>query len=136
MDVSSVLALAKSIERRQRRGSDYDALYFGLQDVIEMLEDLEDYQFRMSRATSSPRSAAYGSSRTKFDQERFDKMYSRRGSKPKRKLSKWQKFVKANSKKKQFIYQSGAKKGKLNLKKMGIAYRRQNKWQNLVLENK
>lgn len=64
---------------------------------------------------------------TSADTARFQKMYARRGSKPKRKLSKWQKFVKANSKKKQFIYQSGAKKGKLNLKKMGIAYRRKNK---------
>ncbi len=122
MDVSSVLALAKSVERRQRRGSDYDELYFGLQDVIEMLEDLQDYEERMSRH-ASPRAAAFRQS----SQDRFKKMYSRRGSKPKRKLSKWQKFVKANSKKKQFIYQSGAKKGKLNLKKMGVAYRRQNK---------
>lgn len=45
-------------------------------------------------------------------------------SKKKRKLSSWQKFVKANSKKKKYIYQSGAKKGKLNLKKMGVDYRK------------
>ena len=44
----------------------------------------------------------------------------RNGPKPKRKLSAWQKFVKANSKKKQFRYRDG----KLNLKKMGVAYRR------------
>lgn len=42
----------------------------------------------------------------------------------KRKLSAWQKFVKANSKKKKYIYQSGAKRGKLNLKKMGVDYRK------------
>jgi hypothetical protein len=41
-------------------------------------------------------------------------------AKPKRKLSAWNKFVKANSKKKQFRYRDG----KLNLKKMGVAFRR------------
>ena len=40
--------------------------------------------------------------------------------KPKRKLSAWNKFVKANSNKKKFQYASG----KLKLKKMGIAYRK------------
>ena len=40
--------------------------------------------------------------------------------KPKRKLSAWNKFVKANSKKKEFRYANG----KLKLKKMGIAFRR------------
>jgi len=40
--------------------------------------------------------------------------------KPKRKLSAWQKFVKANSKKPRFVLRSG----KLNLKKMGVAYRK------------
>ena len=42
-------------------------------------------------------------------------------SKPrKRKLSAWNKFVKANSRKKEFRYANG----KLKLKKMGIAFRR------------
>ena len=41
-------------------------------------------------------------------------------SKPKRKLSAWNKFVRANSKKKEFRYRDG----KLNLKKMGVAFRR------------
>ena len=41
-------------------------------------------------------------------------------NKPKRKVSSWQKFVKANSNKKKFKYASG----KLNLKKMGVAYRK------------
>jgi len=40
--------------------------------------------------------------------------------KPKRKLSAWNKFVKANSKKKIFRYRNG----KLNLKKMGVAFRK------------
>tara|TARA_Y100001963_G_scaffold159867_1_gene265828 strand:- start:2421 stop:2717 length:297 start_codon:yes stop_codon:yes gene_type:complete len=45
-----------------------------------------------------------------------------RGQKPKvkRKLSDWNKFVKANSKKKEFRYASG----KVNLKKLGVAYRK------------
>jgi len=38
----------------------------------------------------------------------------------KRKLSAWNKFVRANSKKKEFRYRDG----KLNLKKMGVAFRR------------
>ena len=38
----------------------------------------------------------------------------------KRKLSAWNKFVKANSKKKEFRYANG----KLKLKKMGIAFRK------------
>jgi len=40
--------------------------------------------------------------------------------KPKRKLSAWNKFVKANANKKRFQYANG----KLKLKKMGIAYRK------------
>ena len=44
--------------------------------------------------------------------------------KPKRKLSGWNKFVKANSKKPRFRYKSGAKRGKLNLKALGVAYRK------------
>jgi len=38
----------------------------------------------------------------------------------KRKLSAWNKFVKANSKKPRFIYRNG----KLNLKKMAVAFRK------------
>jgi len=38
----------------------------------------------------------------------------------KRKLSAWNKFVKANSKKPRFVYRNG----KLNLKKMGVAFRK------------
>ena len=46
-----------------------------------------------------------------------------RKRKPKRKLSAWNKFVKANSKKKIYQYASG----KLKLKKMGIAFRKKRK---------
>jgi len=48
------------------------------------------------------------------------KSSSIRSVKPKRKLSAWNKFVKANSKKKIFQYANG----KLKLKKMGIAFRK------------
>jgi len=41
--------------------------------------------------------------------------------KPKRKLSAWNKFVKANSKKPRFRY---ARSNKINLKKMAIAFRK------------
>jgi len=37
----------------------------------------------------------------------------------KRKLSDWNKYVKANSKKPRFIYKSGPRKGRINLKKIG-----------------
>ena len=46
-----------------------------------------------------------------------------RRTKPKRKLSAWNKFVKANSKKPRFRYRNG----KLNLKKMAVAFRKQRK---------
>ena len=42
----------------------------------------------------------------------------------KRKLSGWQKFVKDNAKKPRFKYKSGAKKGRINLKALGVAYRK------------
>jgi len=42
------------------------------------------------------------------------------GGKPKRKLSAWNKYVKANSKKPRFRYRNG----KLNLKKMAVAFRK------------
>jgi len=45
---------------------------------------------------------------------------SARTAKPRRKLSAWNKFVKANSKKPRFVLRSG----KLNLKKMGVAFRK------------
>ena len=45
---------------------------------------------------------------------------SRKLLRPKRKLSAWNKYVKANSKKPRFRYRNG----KLNLKKMAIAFRK------------
>ena len=57
---------------------------------------------------------------------RNDVSQTRRRSttRPKRKLSAWQKFVKANSKKPRFRYKSGRKKGMINLRALGVAYRK------------
>jgi len=52
------------------------------------------------------------------DNPRFAALPSR--PKPKRKLSAWNKYVKANSNKPRFRLRSG----KLNLKKMGVAFRK------------
>jgi len=43
---------------------------------------------------------------------------------PKRKPSKYNLFVKAKSKGQKFKYQSGKDKGKLNMRKIGIAWRK------------
>jgi hypothetical protein len=59
-----------------------------------------------------------------FFDETFEEGWVTKKPKRKQKPSAWNKFVKANSKKKKFIYQSGANKGKLNLKKMGVAWRK------------
>jgi len=44
--------------------------------------------------------------------------------KRKRKLSDWQKYVKVNSKKPRFKFKSGSKKGRVNFKALGIAFRK------------
>ena len=50
----------------------------------------------------------------------YERLHGYSARKPKRKLSAWNKFVKANSKKPRFRYRNG----KLNLKKMAIAFRK------------
>ena len=57
-----------------------------------------------------------------FDMLRDD-VSQRRTTRPKRKLSAWNKYVKANSKKPRFRYRNG----KLNLKKMAVAFRKTQK---------
>jgi len=47
--------------------------------------------------------------------------YATLPKKPKRKLSAWNKYVKANSKKPRFRY---ARSNKINLKKMAVAFRK------------
>jgi hypothetical protein len=51
---------------------------------------------------------------------RRSREYAVKRSSPKRKLSAWNKYVKANSNKPRFRLRSG----KLNLKKMGVAFRK------------
>jgi hypothetical protein len=104
MSIKRILRFAKGIESAQRQGSDYDELYFGLQDIIEMLEEMPQ--------------TSVGNSFAPFQRPRSQE------PRPKRKLSAWNKFVKANSKKPRFKYKSGANKGKLNLKAMAVAFRR------------
>jgi len=58
-----------------------------------------------------------------YSGERIDyskAIYTGKVKKPKRKLSAWNKYVKANSKKPRFRYRNG----KLNLKKMAVAFRK------------
>jgi len=78
--------------RRGYRRSDSD-------DLHEALRIIEDELFRL---------------------ERGERTSSRAKPKRKRKLSAWNKYVKANSKKPRFRYRNG----KLNLKKMAIAFRK------------
>jgi len=68
------------------------------EDLHEALRIIEEELFRLDRKEREP---------------------SRR-PKPKRKLSAWNKYVKANSKKPRFRYRNG----KLNLKKMAVAFRK------------
>ena len=77
----------------------------------------EDYQVALGEA-DSPREARRAVRRTGLATDYFT-------PKPKkRKLSEWQRFVKANSKKPRFRYKSGRKKGMINLKALGVAYRK------------
>jgi len=64
-------------------------------------------------------------SETLGTRRRIEQRYEIRGGpesvpKRKRKLSAWNKFIKANSKKPRFVLRSG----KLNLKKLGVAFRK------------
>ena len=68
------------------------------EDLHEALRIIEEELFRLDRKEREP---------------------SRR-SKPKRKLSAWNKYVKANSKKPRFRLRSGSP----NLKKLGVAFRK------------
>lgn len=96
-----ILEFVHQLLRQQSRRSDYDDLYFGLQDLEMMLED----EYRKPKRKSQ------------FD---YSKAVYTGKVRKKRKLSGWQKFIKANSKKPRFKLRSG----KLNLKKMGVAYRK------------
>jgi len=83
-------------KRRGYRRSDSNDLY-------EALRIIEDEIVRLERGE-----------RPQYPKEILTR------SKPKRKLSAWNKYVKANSKKPRFRYRNG----KLNLKKMAVAFRK------------
>jgi hypothetical protein len=71
-------------------------------DLHEALRIIEEELFRLEREPI------------------YDRLDVRNIKKPKRKLSAWNKYVKANSKKPRFRYRNG----KLNLKKMAVAFRK------------
>jgi len=118
----AALAQVRAILRDQERGSDYDALYFGVQDLEIWIEDsIDDDHSHAVGAIGYPlrKRDVYGrAGRTPSRSKRMQK------PKPKRKLSAWNKYVKANANKPRFKYKSGVKKGRLNLKKMGVAFRK------------
>ena len=84
----------------------------GAVDVEEAVSDLNHY-FAYVYGYQKPKRK----SRSKFN---YSKAIYTGKVRKKRKLSGWQKFIKANSKKPRFKLRSG----KLNLKKMGVAYRK------------
>ena len=76
---------------------------------------------RLSGRDSEPNVGFYPDPRStgRFDLLQDD-VSQKRTTRPKRKLSAWNKFVRANSKKKIYRFANG----KLKLKKMGIAFRK------------
>jgi len=99
---------------------DIDTVWNMLEEVRDDRVDIEDtidylnhffadvYGYRSSRSNPTKR---------KF---RSTKARTRTKQKKRTKLSDWQKFIKANSKKKKFKFANG----KLKLKAMGVAYRK------------
>ena len=107
--VAEATDLGADLIKGQQRRSDYDSLYFGLQDMMDILiggsyRDVM-YPRRSTRRRSTRRSKPRRSTRR---------------SKP-RTLSKWQKYIKN---KRNHIK---LRNGKLNLKKMAVQYRKKNK---------
>ena len=80
--------------------------------------------YRLGRLVGRGGAEEIGFTPTLRSMGRFDLLQDdvspKRTTRPKRKLSAWNKFVKANSKKKIFRFANG----KLKLKKMGIAFRK------------
>jgi len=89
----------------------YDAGF--IDGVYKIEQDLA-----MQEGSRTARGRAY--QRGRFHEYRLPSKRRSKGKRSTRKISDWQKFIKANSKKKAFKYRDG----KLNLKKMGVAYRK------------
>ena len=102
----------------------YDTVYemVRYEDLTEVVDVLNHYFADIYGYTNKSRSS-YGSKR-RVTPDRDYQMSYLPIKKPKRKLSAWNKYVKANSNKPRFRYKSGAKKGKLNLRAMGVAFRK------------
>ena len=98
-----------------------EMLYRG--SIMDILADYrDDYKFDIGEAYDEIKMH----SRRYFSQTttRRGSGSRKRGGKRRRKLSKWQQFVKKNSKFPRFKYKSGKKKGMINLKALGVAYRK------------
>ena len=98
-----------------------EMLYRG--SIMDILADYrDDYKFDIGEAYDEIKMH----SRRYFSQNttRRGSGSRKRGGKRRRKLSKWQQFVKKNSKFPRFKYKSGRKKGMINLKALGVAYRK------------
>ena len=101
--------------RLDRRNEVFDVMYdykhegLDIGDAYDEIYDLIIESYRSRLSPTIRRSTRKGQIRK-----------TSRRAYTKRKLSGWQKFIKANSKKPRFKLRSG----KLNLKKMGVAYRK------------
>ena len=94
----TVLNLVRRILREQEEGSDYDALYFGMQDVRDMLEDMQQFQRNMS--PQQMRDPIFSA-----PQKKTRRSIGKRKQSPKQKLltqmtkKKWDKYKKGSGKK-------------------------------------
>jgi len=106
----------KPLTNSERKEFDFILMQTGGQIYEEdllMIENDLNHLFAVKYAYTSPMTR-------KLRSMQRGNVSPRRTTTPKRKLSAWNKFVKANSKKKIYQYANG----KLKLKKMGIAFRK------------
>lgn len=101
---------------------DIDTVWNMLEEVRDDREDIEDTIDHLNHFFADVYGyKSYNIQRSNPTKRKFKSTMRRtRSKKRKRSLNSWQKFIKANSKKR--IYKM--KSGKLNLKKMGVAYRK------------
>jgi len=93
-----------------KREREYYAM--GFADAMRMVE---------ARKTGSPEGSAYFLAKRDLERE-YTGIHETTYRKPKRKLSAWNKYVK--NKRNHIKYRTGPDKGKLNLRLMGVAFRR------------
>ena len=108
----------KPLTERERREFDFILMQTDgriYEEDLPMIENDLNHLFAKKYAYTSPMTR-----KLRGMQSRRGDVSPRRTTRPKRKLSAWNKFVKANSKKKIYRYANG----KLKLKKMGIAFRK------------